>query len=82
MMMATTAHGTILKVWWHAATLFVYFIFFLHSMVANGHTVYDEAIGQWLVMICNGDLRGIGSFQDVGNGEFAWIQWSSGYSQQ
>ncbi len=28
-----------LKGWWHAAIRFVYFIFFLHSMVANGHTV-------------------------------------------
>ncbi len=28
---------TTLKVWWHAATLFVYFLFFLHYMVANGY---------------------------------------------
>ncbi len=34
-------------------------------MVANGHTVYDETSGQWLVMTFNGDLRGIGGFQDV-----------------
>jgi hypothetical protein len=27
----------LLKVWWHAATLFVYFIFFLHYMAANGY---------------------------------------------
>jgi hypothetical protein len=31
------------NVWWHAATFFVYFVFFLHYMVANGYTVYDEA---------------------------------------
>jgi hypothetical protein len=56
-----------LKVWWHAALFFVYFIFFLHYMlVSNGYTVYDAAGGQWWwVMTCNGDLRGIGGFQDV-----------------
>jgi hypothetical protein len=25
----------VLKVWWHAATLFVYFMFFLHYMAAK-----------------------------------------------
>ncbi len=25
----------------------------------------DEAGGQWWVMTCNGDLRGMGGFQDV-----------------
>jgi hypothetical protein len=55
----------VFKVCWHAATLFVYFIFFLHYMLSNGYTVYDEAGGQWLVMTCNGDLRGIGGFQDI-----------------
>jgi hypothetical protein len=35
-----------LKVWWHAATLFVYFILFSYYMIANGYmycTVYDKA---------------------------------------
>ncbi len=32
-----------LKVWWHAAALFVYFIFLLHYIVANGYTFNDEA---------------------------------------
>ena len=41
------------------------FIFFLHYMLWNGYTVYDEAGGQWWMMTCNGDLRGIGGFQDV-----------------
>jgi hypothetical protein len=27
----------LLEVWWHAATLFVYFIFILHYMTANGY---------------------------------------------
>jgi hypothetical protein len=34
-------------------------------MLSNGYTVYDEAGGHWWVMTCNGDLRGIGGFQDV-----------------
>jgi hypothetical protein len=50
-------------------------------MVANGYTVYDEAGGQWLGVICNGDLREWG-FSGSCNGDFAWIRWSSGYSQQ
>jgi hypothetical protein len=37
-------------------------LFFLHYMVANR---LDEAGGRWWVMTCNGDLRGIGGFQDV-----------------
>ena len=56
---------TFLKIWWHTASLFVYFIFFLHYKVANGYTVYDEAGGQWWMMTCNGNLRGISGFQDV-----------------
>ncbi len=47
-----------IKVWWHAATLFVYFIFFLHYMLSNGYTVYDGAGGQLWMMTCNGDLHG------------------------
>jgi hypothetical protein len=34
-------------------------------MVANEYTEYDEAGVQWWVMTCNGDLDGIGGFQDV-----------------
>jgi hypothetical protein len=34
-------------------------------MVANGYTVYDATGGQWWVMTCNGDLCGIGGFQEV-----------------
>ncbi len=35
-----------LKVWWHAATLFVFILsFVLQYMVSNGYTVYDEAGG-------------------------------------
>ena len=41
------------------------FIFFLHYMLWNGYTVYDEAGGQWWMMTCNGDLCGIGGFQDI-----------------
>ncbi len=44
---------------WHAATLFVYFIFLLHYMVDILY-VYDEA-----AVTCKGDLLGIGGFQDV-----------------
>ncbi len=57
------------------------FIFFLHYMLSNGNTVYDDAGGQWWMMTCNGDLLGICGFQDVVHGKFAWIRWSSGYSQ-
>jgi hypothetical protein len=46
--------------------LFLYiFIFFLHYMLSNGCTVYDEAGGQWWMMTCNGDLLGICGFQDA-----------------
>ncbi len=31
----------LLKVWWHAASLFVYFIFFLHYMAAKLPGTYD-----------------------------------------
>jgi hypothetical protein len=31
--------------WWPAAAVFVYFIFLIHYMVANGNTVYDKADG-------------------------------------
>jgi hypothetical protein len=34
-------------------------------MLSKGYTVYDEAGGQFLVITCNGDLRGIGGFHDV-----------------
>jgi len=40
-------------------------LFFLHFMLSNGYTVYDEAGGQWWMMTCNGNLRGISGFQDV-----------------
>ncbi len=49
-------------------------------MVANGYTVYDEAGDQWWVMACNGDLHGIGGFQDVVMANLL-ANLSSGYDQ-
>jgi hypothetical protein len=47
------------------------FIFFLHYILSNGCTVYDEAGGQWWMMTCNGDngdLLGICGFSGRCNG--------------
>ncbi len=56
-----------LKVWWHAATLFVPLIVFLHYMVANGYTVYMMKIvgddlywrlawNRWFTGHCNSEF--------------------------
>jgi hypothetical protein len=40
-----TEDAKTLKVWWHAATLFVYFIFLLHYMAARIHMIMMKLVG-------------------------------------
>jgi hypothetical protein len=47
---------------------FVYFVFFLHYMVTNGYTAYDEAGGWWLALATCVESVVFRTF----NGEFAW----------